>query len=90
MFEKIKTWLSPLVTALLGLVTATTLYLNNGRDIRAELIHADFDKRLTIVERQTDQIQPLVKQLTDLNLRLTELVVKMDLLHNKAPNRYED
>ena len=30
------------------------------------------------------QIQPLVKQLTDLNLRLTELVVKMEMLHKKS------
>ena len=83
-FEKVKQWLNPLIIALCGLVTAATLYLNEGRDKTAETIHYELDKRLTIVENQASQIQPLVKQLTDLNLRLTELVVKMDMLHNKG------
>lgn len=83
-FEKVKQWLNPLIVALCGLVTAATLYLNEGRDKTAETIHYELDKRLTIVENQASQIQPLVKQLTDLNLRLTELVVKMEMLHNKG------
>lgn len=83
-FEKVKQWLNPLIVALCGLVTAATLYLNEGRDKTAETIHYEIDKRLTIVENQASQIQPLVKQLTDLNLRLTELVVKMDMLHNRG------
>lgn len=83
-FEKVKQWLNPLIVALCGLVTAATLYLNEGRDKTAETIHYELDKRLTIVENQASQIQPLVKQLTDLNLRLTELVVKMEMLHNKS------
>lgn len=83
-FEKVKQWLNPLIVALWGLVTAATLYLNEGRDKTAETIHYELDKRLTIVENQASQIQPLVKQLTDLNLRLTELVVKMEMLHNKS------
>lgn len=83
-FEKVKQWLNPLIVALCGLITAATLYLNEGRDKTAETIHYELDKRLTIVENQASQIQPLVKQLTDLNLRLTELVVKMDMLHNSG------
>lgn len=81
-FEKVKQWLNPLIVALCGLITAATLYLNEGRDKTAETIHYELDKRLTLVENQASQIQPLIKQLTDLNIRLTELVVKMDMLHN--------
>ena len=83
-FEKVKQWLNPLIVALCGLITAATLYLNEGRDKTAESIHYELDKRLTIVENQASQIQPLIKQLTDLNIRLTELVVKMDMLHSKG------
>lgn len=83
-FEKVKQWLNPLIVALCGLITAATLYLNEGRDKNAETIHYELDKRLTIVENQASQIQPLIKQLTDLNIRLTELVVKMDMLHSKG------
>lgn len=82
LFERIKTWLSPLITGIVGLMAAATIYLNEGRDRTAETIHYELDKRLTIVENQTSQIQPLIKQLTDLNIRLTELVVKMDMLHS--------
>lgn len=81
MFEKVKQWLNPLIVALCGLITAATLYLDKGRDATAESIHADFDKRITLVENKTDQIQPLIKQLTDLNIRLSELVVKIEMLH---------
>lgn len=83
-FEKVKTWLNPLITGLVGLVASATIYLNEGRDKTAETIHYELDKRLTIVENQASQIQPLIKQLTDLNIRLTELVVKMDMLHSKG------
>ena len=83
-FEKVKQWLNPLIVALCGLVTAATLYINEARDKTDETIHYELEKRLTIVENQASQIQPLVKQLTDLNLRLTELVVKMEMLHNKS------
>lgn len=83
LFEKIKTWLSPVVTGIVGLIAAGTIYLNEGRDRTAETVHYELDKRLTIVEGQASQIQPLVKQLTDLNIRLTELVVKMELFHKE-------
>lgn len=83
MFEKVKIWLNPLIVALCGLITAATVYLNEGRDNTAEMVHADFDKRITLVETKTDQIQPLIKQLTDLNIRLSELVVKIEMFHGK-------
>jgi hypothetical protein len=81
MFEKVKIWLNPLVVALCGLITAATVYLNEGRDNVAESVHADFDKRLTIVEGNVSELKTLREELRVLNNNITIVLTKMEMFH---------
>lgn len=86
-FEKVKNWLNPLVIALCGLITAATLYLNEGRDVKAESVHAELDKRISIVEGNVSELKALRDEIRVLNNNITVVITKMEMIHGNTGGR---
>lgn len=84
MFEKVKNWLNPLVVALCGLITAAALYLNEGRDVKVETVHAELDKRITILEGNVSELKALRDEIRVLNNNITVVITKVEMLHGKT------
>lgn len=83
MFEKVKQWLNPLIVALCGLITAATLYLNEGRDTNAEIVHTQLDNRITVLEGNVSELKALREEIRVLNNNITIILTKMEMIHGK-------
>lgn len=73
--------LKPVFSGLIALMAAAALYLNSQGKDQSELRYAELDRRLTIVETQTSNLQGNLSKLSEKTEKILEAVtdIKVDI-----------
>ena len=82
--SKTDKWISalkPVLSGLVALMAAAALFLNSQVNEQSEHRYAEFDRRLTIVETQTSNLQGNLSKLSEKTEKILEAVtdIKVDM-----------
>jgi len=81
--------LKPVFTGLVALMAAAALYLNSRGADKSELQYTDLDRRLTIVETQSSNMQSDFSKLSEKTEKILEAVtdIKVDIAKMAASKK---